>query len=170
MSGEMRSTESILKKYEPVSENMLLILHDLQNNHPQNYLKREALDAVARYLNTTRSTVYGVVSYYSMFSLKPRGRHVIRLCISPVCRLMGGVDMMDILKQILGIREGESTPDGRFTLEPCECLGQCDRAPVLMLDNDIYGNLTEDKLRTLIDGVEGHHERNERNEPNRQNG
>lgn len=142
--------ELILSKYEPVFDNMLLILHDLQNHNPHHYLPEEDLDHVARYLNTTRGVVYGVVKYYSMFSLTPRGKHIIRTCISPVCRLMGGLDVLEALKSVLGIQLGETTADGLFTLEHSECLGQCDKAPALMLDQEVHHHLTMDSIKAMI--------------------
>jgi NADH-quinone oxidoreductase subunit E len=145
--------EDILSQYEPVNHNMLLILHHLQDTNPRNYLEVEDLDNVARYLNTTRAAVYGVVRYYSMFSLKPRGRYIIRFCASPVCRMMGGIDMLEQLKTILGIQMGETTEDGLVTLEHSECLGHCDKAPALMVGEDVKGNLTPLKLQQLIDDL-----------------
>ncbi|MCP5052915.1 MAG: NAD(P)H-dependent oxidoreductase subunit E [bacterium] len=144
-------TEAILKKYEPVNHNLLLILHDIQNNNPQNYLPEDDLDRVIRYLNTTRSAVYGVAEYYSMFSLEPRGKHIIRTCISPVCRLLGCVDVMNHLKENLGVKLGETTADGRFTLEHSECLGHCEKAPMLMFDREVHGDLTSGKIEALIE-------------------
>jgi NADH:ubiquinone oxidoreductase subunit E len=147
------NTEAILKRYEPVEDNLLLILHDLQNSNPRNYLETDDLDRVVRYLNLTRSAVYGVVQYYGMFSLDPRGKHIIRMCISPVCRLLKGIDVLGELESLLKIKVGETTADGLFTLEESECLGHCDRAPVLMLDEEIHGNLTRDSLLSLIDRI-----------------
>ncbi len=142
--------ETILHKYAPVTDNMLLILHDLQNSNPHHYLSEEDLDTVANYLNTTRGVVYGIVQYYTMFCLTPRGKHIIRICISPVCGLMGGLDILHELKTVLGIELGETTEDGLFTLEHSECLGQCDKAPVLMMDEEVHGNLTADSIKALI--------------------
>ncbi len=144
------SRDAILKKYKPVADNLILILHDLQAANPQNYLKPEDLDSVVRYLNTTRAQVYGVVNYYTMFSLEPRGRHMIYFCISPVCRMVGGDDALHVLKETLGIELGETTPDGLFTLEHSECLGHCDKAPMLMMDGEIYGDLTKEKIETMV--------------------
>lgn len=145
------NTEAILKKYEPVSDNLLLILHDLQNSHPRHFLELEDLDRVARYLNATRGEIYGVVEYYSMFSLTPRGKYIIRMCISPVCRLMDGIDILRELEKELGVKTGGTTDDGLFTLEHSECLGHCDKAPMLMVNEDVYGHLTMEKVHALIE-------------------
>jgi len=131
-------------------ENVLLILHDLQNHNPRNYLSEKDLGLVAAYLNTTLGVMYGIASYYTMFSLKPRGKHIIRICRSPVCRLAGVTDVFAELSHMLKIDIGETTADRHFTLETTECLGQCDLAPAMMIDGVVYGNLTRAKIRSVI--------------------
>ena len=140
----------ILEQYPPRMENVLLILHDLQNHNPSNYLSKKDLGLVAAYLNTTLGVVYGIASYYTMFSLAPRGKHIIRICRSPVCHLVGVTDVFAELSRMLKIDVGETTTDQRFTLETTECLGQCDLAPAMMVDNELYGNLTRQKIRSVI--------------------
>lgn len=131
-------------------ENVLLILHDFQNNHPRNYLSERDLTLIAKHLNTTLGAIYGIASYYTMFSLKPRGRHIIRICRSPVCHLAGVVDVLAELTRALKIDVGATTPDRLFTLETVECLGQCDAAPAMTVDEVLYGELTPEKIRTVI--------------------
>jgi len=93
----------ILKKYSPEHENMLAILHALQENNPYNYLDENDLKAAAKYLKTNLSHVYGVATYYTMFSIKPRGRYIIRVCNSPVCHMVGSISIIDELKSILAV-------------------------------------------------------------------
>ena len=131
-------------------ENVLLILHDFQNNNPRNYLPEKDLALIAEYLNSPYSSIYGVASYYTMFSLKPRGKHIIRLCQSPVCHMAGLRDIFTELYKILKINLGETTPDGLFTLETTECQGQCDIAPAMAVDEAIYGNLTAKKIKAIL--------------------
>jgi NADH-quinone oxidoreductase subunit E len=145
------SIKKVLKKFSPLRENLLLILHDLQDNHPQNYLTEEALESTAKYLKLTKSTVYGVARYYSMFSIKPRGRHIIRVCVSPVCELLKVNDVVSALEHSLGIKTGETTSDGLFTLELSECLGQCQEAPSMMVDKQVYNNLTRENIVEILD-------------------
>ena len=140
----------ILEQYPPRMENVLLILHDLQNHNPRNYLSKKDLGLVAAYLNTTLGVMVGIASYYTMFSLEPRGRHIIRLCRSPVCHLAGVTDVLAELRRLLKIDVGETTTDRHFTLETTECLGQCDLAPAMMVDNELYSNLTRQKIRSVI--------------------
>lgn len=144
------STEQILKQYKPRKENLLMILHSLQDNNPRNYLTEEALEQAAAYLSLTKSAVYGVAGYYSMFSLKPRGKYVIRVCVSAVCELMNSGEVVGWLEKILGIKPGETTPCGLFTLEHAECLGQCQEAPSMMINREVYNNLDEQRIREVI--------------------
>lgn len=141
----------ILEKYPPKMENVLLILHDFQNNNQWNHLSEKDLSLVANHLNMTLSSIYGIASYYTMFSLTPRGKHIIRICRSPVCHLAGVSDVFNELTKILEIDIGATTPDKRFTLETTACLGQCDSAPAMTVDDVLYGNLTAKKIETIID-------------------
>ncbi|MBN2666940.1 MAG: NAD(P)H-dependent oxidoreductase subunit E [Bacteroidales bacterium] len=142
--------QEIISRFSPEKDNLLSILHALQDNHPQNYLTGEALRATARYLNVNLSWVYGVAGYYYMFSLKPRGRYIIRICNSPVCNMMGSPDILELLGSLLDIRPGETTADGLFTVEEAECLGICEVAPAMMINRKVYGNLTRDSLAAIL--------------------
>ena len=141
----------ILEKYPPRMENVLLILHDLQNHSPRNYLSEKDLQRAAAYLDTTLGTIYGIASYYTMFSLRPRGKHIIRVCRSPVCHQAGGMDLFAELNRVLNIDIGATTANGQFTLETTECLGHCDVAPAMMVDDMLFGNLTRKTIATVID-------------------
>lgn len=140
----------IMNKFSPEKDNLLGILHELQNNSPQNYLSEDDMKEVAAYLNTTYSHVYGVATYYTMYSVKPRGRHIIRVCNSPVCNMEGSNSIIDTLRRILGIGVGETTSDRLFTLELTECLGRCHVAPSMMIGEDIYGDLNEVSLPEIL--------------------
>lgn len=129
---------------------LLAMLHALQDSHPRNYLTEESLRAVAAHFGVPLSWVCGVAGYYSMFSLRPRGRYIIRVCSSPVCNMLGSSGILDALAGILGITPGETTPDGLFTVEEAECLGICDVAPALMINREVYGNLNRKSLERLI--------------------
>lgn len=143
--------QEIIAGFSPDKTNLLAMLHALQDNHPQNYLTEESLRAAASHLRVNLSWVYGVAGYYSMFSLQPRGRFIIRICNSPVCNMMGSSGLIDVLGSILGIGAGETTPDGLFTVEQVECLGICDVAPAMMVNRKVYGNLTRKSLEAIID-------------------
>ena len=131
-------------------ENVLLILHEFQNCNPHHYLSEDDLAMIAGYLNVPYSSIYGVVSYYTMFSLTPRGKHIIRVCNSPVCQMADSNDILAKLRNYLGIDVGATTADDVFTLETTECLGQCDSAPGMSVNEQYYGNLTAKKIRKII--------------------
>jgi len=141
----------ILHKYPPIMENVLLILHKFQNSNPRNYLSEKDLAMIADYLNVPCSSIYGVASYYSLFSLTPRGKHIIRICNSPVCQMADSNDILAKLRNRLDIDIGETTADGLFTLETTECLGQCDTAPGMSVDEMYYGNLTARKIKHILE-------------------
>ncbi len=140
----------ILSRYPPKREYLLQMLHEIQDAEPRHYLSPEAIGEVAGYLGMSPVEVRDVVSFYSMFSLTPRGRHLIRVCASPPCQLMGGTTVLRELEGLLGIGAGETTPDGEFTLETTSCLGVCGVAPAMMVDGTVYGRLTPDRVREII--------------------
>ncbi len=141
----------VLKNYPSTKENLLDILHDLQEADPHHYLSDEALVDVADYLGLTLSEVKGTASFYSMFSFTPRGKHIIRICESPPCQLLGASTVLGKLKETLSVEVGETTGDGLFTLETTSCLGVCGVAPAMMIDEEVYGNLTPKKIETIIE-------------------
>lgn len=140
------SHQTILKKFKPEQHNLLQILHALQDSHPQNYLTEDALTETADYLKITKSAVYGVAGYYSMFSLKPRGKYIIRVCVSPVCELLKSDAVLSVLHRELGVKTGGTTPCGLFTLEASECLGQCQEAPSMMINQEVFNELNAEKI------------------------
>lgn len=144
---------SIVQKYPASPEYLLDMLHDLQEAEPKNFLSREALRAVAEYLEMPMSDVVSTATFYSMYSLKPRGRHIIRICESPPCQLVGAESLIALLARRLRIAVGETTEDGVFTLETTSCLGVCGVAPAMMIDKELYGNLTPDRVAGIIDRV-----------------
>jgi len=128
-------------------------LHDIQDHHPQHYISEEAVQVVAEYLNIPTNHIYGVLTFYTMYSTKPRGKNIIRLCESPPCYVKGSTNILRKLKMLLGVNTGETTKDGMFTLELCACLGVCGNAPVMMINEDVYGDLTEEKVEEIIDKI-----------------
>ncbi len=144
------SIQEIIKQFEPRQHNLLNILHALQDIHPQQYLTEDALDETARYLKLTKSSVYGVARYYTMFSLQPRGRYIIRVCASAVCELLKVNSLIAALEDLLGIKTGETTADHLFSLELSECLGQCQEAPSMMVNDQVFNNLDNERIREII--------------------
>ena len=144
-------TAEIVKKYEARKESLLQILHEIQNASPFNYLNDENIKEVAELLNITYAHVYGVVTYYSMLSAKKRGRFIIRVCNSPVCHLLENENIINSLEKSLLIKCGETTSDFLFTLEKAECLGNCDRAPAMMINQEVFGDLNPDNIQSIIE-------------------
>jgi NADH-quinone oxidoreductase subunit E len=142
-----------LQRYPATKEFLLDMLHDLQDAEPKNYLTPEALQAVAEYLSIPLSDVVSTATFYTMYSLNPRGRHIIRLCESPPCQLVGAESLLEILSQHLAVGVGGTTEDGAFTLETASCLGVCGVAPAMMIDEELYGNLTASRVVEVIEGV-----------------
>lgn len=145
--------QDIMNRYEPTKDNLINILHDIQDNDSCHYVSEDAVQAVSEYLRIPSNHIYGVLTFYSMYSTKPRGKNVIRLCESPPCYLKGSNNILRKLKDILGVKEGETTEDKQFTLELCACLGLCGNAPVMMINDDFYGDLTENKVEQIINDI-----------------
>jgi len=143
-------TEEILNTHVPDQENLLMALQEIQKNSPLNYLTETDLELTTRYFKLKKSTVYGVATYYTMLSLKPRGKHIIRVCTSPICKMNGTALILEELKKLFKLNPGETTPDDQFTLEETECLGFCFNSPAMLIDEDIYGSLTIEKLPNLL--------------------
>jgi NADH-quinone oxidoreductase subunit E len=143
----------VMEKYPATRDNLLDILHELQGAEPRRYLSQAALRAAAEYLKMPLSEVMDAASFYSMYSFVPRGKHIVRVCVSPPCRLFGGEALLESLKKHLGVGLGETTADGAFTLETSSCLGACANAPAMMIDGELYGDLSEAKISGVIDRV-----------------
>ncbi len=151
----MKTREEIVKDFPQSQDYILEILHALQDNNPYNYLTPEDISVCAQYLNLPYSYVEGVASFYSMFSLKPRGKFIIRLCDSPPCHLVGSESLLEYLKKKLGVEIGETTKDKLFTLEVTSCLGVCAVAPAIMINDEVYGNLNPEKLDKILEEKRG---------------
>lgn len=147
--------QEICTKYAPTKDNLISILHEIQDTHPQHYISADAVKAVSEYLKVPENHIYGVLTFYSMYSTEPRGKNIIRLCESPPCYIKGSENILRKLKTVLGVNVGETTKDGRFTLELCACLGVCGNAPVMMINEDVYGDLTEEKVEDIIEKIRG---------------
>lgn len=145
--------DSILLKYESKMENLLNILHDLQNSHPQNFLTQEAIEKTAKFLNSSLSSVYGFAKYYSMLSTDAKGKFVIRICSSPICFICNACGVRKYISKRLNITSGETTADGLFTLETVECLGHCDKSPCIMINDVVVGNLSVEKAAKILDDI-----------------
>jgi NADH:ubiquinone oxidoreductase subunit E len=134
-------------------ENLLEILHEIQDRTPDHSLHEKDLAELSRLMEIPVADIVGTASFYTLFSLKPRGRHIIRLCESPPCYILGSDNVLEAIRNKLGIDFGHTTADGCFTLEETSCLGTCGVAPVMMVDDVVYGNLTAAKVGEILDEI-----------------
>lgn len=147
------TVSDIVEKHGNARENLIQILHDIQDASGDNSLHKEALNELSGVMGIPVSEIVSTASFYTMFSLEPRGRHIIRLCESPPCYIMGSENLQRALEGKLGVSLGETTEDRQFTLETTSCLGACGVAPVMSIDEEVYGNLTEAKACDILDSV-----------------
>jgi len=114
------------------------------------YLPVPIQKRIAKGLNLPFSRVYGVVTFYSFFTMTPRGRHTVRVCLGTACYVRGGKALGDALKREFGVEEGETTPDRRFTYETVRCLGACGLGPVVVIDADVHGRMKPGKIKDIL--------------------
>ena len=114
------------------------------------YLPIEVQTIVADMLDISLSEVYGVATFYTQFSLNPKGEHRISICLGTACYVKGADKILDALEEKLGIKVGECTEDGVFSLDSCRCVGACGLAPVMMVDDDVYGRMTVDQIDSVL--------------------
>jgi NADH-quinone oxidoreductase subunit E len=148
-SGESLEELKRLEKRYPRKEALMLpALWLIQRE--EGYIPPEAVESVARYLEVPPSKVYGVLSFYSMFSLEKRGRYHLELCKTLSCSICGGGEVLKKLMEILKIEPGEKSSDGLFSLEEVECLGACAAAPVMQIGDELHENLTPESVERLV--------------------
>jgi len=114
------------------------------------HVSEEAIVRMAESLNLPIAHVYGVATFYSFLSIEPLGRHVIRICKSVPCCLQDGEMIAEVIEKTLGISSGETTLDRRFSFEVTNCIGACDHAPAMLVDDTLYGNLTPEKIAEIL--------------------
>lgn len=115
------------------------------------YLPIEVQKMIADGLGVPLEEVYGVSTFYSQFALNPKGEYKVSVCLGTACYVKGSGDVFDKLQQTLGIKGGECTPDGKFSLEACRCIGACGLAPVITINDDVYGRLTPDDIPGILE-------------------
>jgi NADH-quinone oxidoreductase subunit E len=127
------------------------LLNMIKAEQTQNgYVSEEAMNHISQDLELPLGHVYGVTTFYSFLSTKPMGRHMIRICKSIPCFLQNGETVAVSIQKNLGIAPGETTADSRFTFELTNCIGACDQAPAMLVDDVVYGNLTPERIKTIL--------------------
>ena len=140
--------DAIVSRYEGGAGDLIPVLQDIQDEY--NYLPKEELQAVAQRLQVPLTQVYSVATFFKMFSLEPKGRHQIRVCLGTTCHLRGGQRLVETLARRLGVEVGHSTEDLNFSLETVGCLGSCAQAPLMMIDDRYFGSMAVDRITKIL--------------------
>ncbi len=138
----------VIEKNKDLPGALLPVLHEAQEIY--GYLPIEVQQMVADGLGVSLSEVYGVATFYSRFSLTPKGKHQINVCLGTACYVKGSDKVLEEVEKMLGIKSGECTPDGLFSIESCRCVGACGLAPVMMIDEEVYGKLTPAEVHKIL--------------------
>ncbi len=147
MSGTL---EKVINKHEGKPGAIISVLEDIQET--QGYLPKEILEQVSEKMKVPLSQLFSMATFYSAFSLKPRGKHTLYVCLGTACHVRGGARIIKGVSKQLGIKPGDTTEDKNFTLETLRCIGCCSLAPVIKVGNDdVYGYNTVDKIKGIVD-------------------
>ena len=141
--------EKILSKYQKDKSNLIQILNEVQESY--GYIPKNAQFAISKHLGLTMAEVYSVITFYSRFSLKPKGKYNVSVCLGTACFVKGSEKILDRLKEKLKIDVGQTTPDGKFSIEATRCIGACGLAPVFTVNDEVYGKATPELLDKVID-------------------
>lgn len=133
-------------------ESLIPILQNVQAKY--SYLPASVLNQISKYTSIPASRIYGVATFYEQFYLAPRGRHIVKCCRGTACHVKRATRIIEALESELNVGDGETTEDLKFTFETVACLGTCFLAPVIMVDNDYYGNVTPNKIKSILDQYE----------------
>jgi len=144
-----RPEEKILDKYAGKQGMLIQVLLDIQGEF--NWIPPEVMQSISERFGIPKSEIFRTVSFYKALSLIPQGRHLVRVCLGTACHVRGGSRIADRVGEILGIHEGETTEDERFTMERVNCLGCCALGPVMMVDQDYHGNITSAKVEEILE-------------------
>lgn len=141
--------KDMAKGFKAMKGGLIPVLHEVQKLF--GYLPEQALKVVSEEINIPMSEIYGVATFYSQFTLEPKGEHIIKICLGTACYVKGAQDILDRFANVLEVDIGKTTSDGKFTLEAARCLGACGLAPVLMVDDKVYGKLIPDDVIRIIE-------------------
>lgn len=151
MSDKLMQIKSIIEKYSNPEESLIAVLQDVQND--MGYISREAVECITELTGIPSSRIMGVASFYAGFRLKPVGKYRIMVCMGTACHVNGAERIGDTVGRVLGIEAGDVTEDGLFSWEEVACLGCCSISPAMMINDTAYGNLTPDKVKSIIDSI-----------------
>jgi NADH-quinone oxidoreductase subunit E len=138
----------LFKGLKPDKASLITLLQQVQKKF--GYISSEAITEISSLTGLTESYIFGVASFYSQFSFTPRGRHTIKVCLGTACHVRGGQGILDEISRYLGAVAGGTTSDNRYTLERVACFGSCALAPVMVVDDDVYGRMTVPRAKEII--------------------
>ena len=141
--------KELFKTFKPKKDNLIQILNSVQEHY--GYIPEHAQKEISEYLNMSMAEIYGVITFYSRFTLKPKGKYNIAICMGTACFVKGSEKIMDRAKERLKIEPGQTTEDGMFSIEETRCVGACGLAPVFTVNGEVYGSATVQKLDQVID-------------------
>ena len=148
-NGKDPKMQEILETYKQDKSNLIQILNEVQEYY--GYVPEKAQLAISEYLDIPMAEIYGVVTFYSRFTLKPKGKYHIAVCLGTACFVKGSEQVLERAKQRLGIDVGETTKDGKFSLEATRCIGACGLAPVFTVNDEVYGKATVKMMDEVLD-------------------
>ena len=146
------AVDDVIGKFGNNRDEIIPILNEL--NRRIGYLPKEALEEVSSRLQSPKSQLFSAATFYHMLSVKPRGRHVIQFCESAPCHVVGGREVWQALQDELQLKSGETSPDGKWSLITTSCLGACGVGPVILVDDDMYGNVSPDQVTDILSRYE----------------
>lgn len=149
MELDLKKVEGIIDKYRGEGGALIAILQDVQSEY--NYLPPDVLKSVADKLNVPLISVYGIATFYKAFSLTPRGKHLVTVCLGTACHVRGSKRILAEVQKQLSVKRGETTEDKMFTLETVNCLGCCAIGPVVVVDGEYYGQTTTAKVDPILE-------------------
>jgi len=145
---QIKTIQNICKSFENRAGELINVLHKTQEAF--GYLPAEVQQVIARELNVSEAKVYGVVSFYAFFTMKPKGKHKISVCTGTACYVRGVEKVIEELKDELNIEVGEVTPDGKFSLDCLRCVGACGLAPVMLIGEKVYGRVEPSQIKDIL--------------------
>ncbi len=140
--------KAVIEAKKPITGSLMSVMQEAQEIY--GYLPLEVQQMIAEGMGVSVEEVYGIATFYAQFALSPKGKYNISVCLGTACYVKGAQSLIDRLSAVLGIQPGECTPDGKFSLEACRCIGACGLAPVLTVNEDVYGRVTDKDIDGII--------------------
>ena len=148
----IEEVKEIMSPYKQEKDNLIQILNEIQEKY--GYIPKVAQMEVSKYLNIPMAEIYGVITFYSRFSLEPKGKYRISVCLGTACFVKGSQSILDRLKERLHLEEGQTSEDGKFSIDTTRCVGACGIAPVFTINDEVYGHATVKKLDEVLTELE----------------